>query len=77
MRDDFEVSIPAIDQLVDVASSEPYVFGARMTGGGFGGSIVMLCARPHAAKAAAQVANRYRRFAHQKGEVLLPQPAIA
>ena len=40
MRDDFEVSIPAIDTLVELASGIQGVFGARLTGGGFGGSIV-------------------------------------
>ena len=38
MRDDFEVSMPEIDRLVDVCSARrPSVFGARLTGGGFGG----------------------------------------
>ena len=41
-RDDFEVSVPEIDLLVDLASAEAGVFGARLTGGGFGGSIVAL-----------------------------------
>ena len=42
MRDDYEVSIPEIDSLVKFASEQPDVFGARLTGGGFGGSIVVL-----------------------------------
>jgi galactokinase len=41
MRDDFEITVPAIDQLVEIAQqaigSEG---GARMTGGGFGGCVV-------------------------------------
>ena len=41
MRDDFEVSIPEIDLLVDLANGEANVYGARLTGGGFGGSIVV------------------------------------
>ena len=46
MRDDYEVSIPEIDLLVDLARAEAEVFGARLTGGGFGGSVVMLAGRP-------------------------------
>ena len=42
MRDDFEVSIPAIDRLAEIARRSPGVDGARLTGGGFGGSIVAL-----------------------------------
>jgi galactokinase len=42
MRDDFEVSIPAIDQLVAIASADPAIYGARLTGGGFGGSVVAI-----------------------------------
>ena len=39
MRDDFEMSLPSIDELVDDAVSFGAV-GARLTGGGFGGCIV-------------------------------------
>ena len=42
MRDDFEVSVPAIDRLVERACATSGVYGARLTGGGFGGSIVVL-----------------------------------
>lgn len=42
MRDDFSVSTPEIDALVALATAEADVFGARLTGGGFGGAIVAL-----------------------------------
>ena len=42
LRDDFEVSIPVIDQIVTAAQKDPDVFGARLTGGGFGGSVLIL-----------------------------------
>ena len=45
LRDDYEVSAPELDQLVEIARNVPGVFGARMTGGGFGGCIVALCTR--------------------------------
>jgi len=42
LRDDFEVSTPAMDAAVTSWLSQPGVFGARLTGGGFGGCIVAL-----------------------------------
>ena len=45
LRDDYEVSAPELDLLVDAARPVDGVYGARMTGGGFGGSIVALVRR--------------------------------
>ncbi|CAN5628227.1 galactokinase [soil metagenome] len=42
LRDDFEVSSPALDALVDIAQTVPGVVGARLTGAGFGGCTVNL-----------------------------------
>ncbi|MBN2447784.1 MAG: galactokinase [Phycisphaerae bacterium] len=42
LRDDYEVSCPELDQLVEIVSAVDGVVGARMTGGGFGGSIVAI-----------------------------------
>src|SRR4029079_348740 len=42
LRDDFEVSCEELDIMVDLASKLPGVYGARMTGGGFGGCTVNL-----------------------------------
>jgi len=50
MRDDYEISCAEIDFLVDAAAALPGCFGARMTGGGFGGCTVNLVA-PGAAPA--------------------------
>ena len=40
---DFEVSTPEVDALVAGLVARPGVLGARMTGAGFGGSVVVLC----------------------------------
>jgi galactokinase len=42
LRDDYEVSCNELDVMVDVVSALDGVFGARMTGGGFGGCVVAL-----------------------------------
>lgn len=44
MRDDFEITLPEIDSLVEnIAHSLGGEGGARMTGGGFGGCVVAIC----------------------------------
>ena len=42
LRDDFEVSTPVLDALVERLATTAGVFGARLTGGGFGGAVVAL-----------------------------------
>jgi galactokinase len=42
LRRDFEVSTPVLDALVDDLNSVPGVYGARLTGAGFGGAVVAL-----------------------------------
>jgi galactokinase len=42
LRDDYEVSCKELDLMVEIASAEPDVIGARMTGGGFGGCTINL-----------------------------------
>jgi galactokinase len=44
LRDDFEVSTPELDRLVASLMAMPGVHGARLTGAGFGGCVVALCA---------------------------------
>lgn len=46
LRDDFEVTGPALDAMVEAAWAAPGVVGARMTGAGFGGCTVNLV-EPH------------------------------
>jgi galactokinase len=52
-RDDRQVSVPAVDLLVDLARQDADVYGVRVTGGGFGGPIVV-CARTGCGRAVAQ-----------------------
>jgi len=46
LRDDYEVSCPELDEVVSIALSVDGVYGARMTGGGFGGFAVILVNEP-------------------------------
>ena len=60
LRRDFEVTIPELDLLVELAVDSGAV-AARMTGGGFGGSVVVLVERTRAEELAERVVREYRR----------------
>jgi galactokinase len=59
LRDDFEVSCPELDLLVDLAVSERGVIGSRMTGGGFGGCTVTLLEAARAARVMDTIGREY------------------
>lgn len=60
MRDDFEITVPPIDALVDIAGRViGDSGGARMTGGGFGGCIVALAPQELAPEVEAAIAQKY------------------
>ena len=69
LRDDFEVSTPELDLLVDLAY-EHGALAARMTGGGFGGSIVALAAKAEAERLGRAVALAY---AARTGRTAMPR----
>ena len=60
-RDDFAASCPEIDKLVEIAATLPGCFGARITGGGFGGCTVNLVAADQAEEFRHELVRRYRR----------------
>jgi galactokinase len=55
----FENSTPELDFLVDALAAAPHVFGARLTGGGFGGAVMALTDAEFSLAQAAQVAAAY------------------
>jgi len=59
MRDDFEISTPALDAMVECAQAAAGCHGARMTGGGFGGCVVALVDDATAPAFLAEVRGRY------------------
>jgi galactokinase len=61
LRDDYEVSCPELDLMVELARKAPGVHGARMTGGGFGGCTVSLVDAATAADFAGVVGPAYER----------------
>ncbi len=72
MRDDFEVSTGEIDRMVAIADADADIFGARLTGGGFGGSVVMLAKAGSAKAASRRIADLYSSATGQKPTVLVP-----
>jgi galactokinase len=74
-RDDFGVSTPEIDLLVELGAADPAIVnrGARLTGGGFGGSVVMLARAGQASAAAARIVERYRAESGKTPTQLLPE----
>jgi galactokinase len=77
MRDDYEVSIAEIDLLVEIARSYGDVFGARLTGGGFGGSIVALVRAGRGRVVARRMASEYARRGGRRASVLVSGPRFA
>jgi galactokinase len=62
MRDDFEISVPQLDAVVDTAAKAGAV-GSRMTGGGFGGCAIALVR----AETAEPLASEVRRVFAERG----------
>ena len=72
LRDDFQVSSPAIDQLVEIARNEPKVLGARITGTGFGGAVLVLTQSDEPLQQAQHIAQLYARETQKHPHVIIP-----
>jgi len=65
LRDDYEVSCEELDAIVAQASGLEGVYGARMTGGGFGGCAIVLVEADRADEISASITEQYTaRFGH-------------
>jgi len=60
LQNDYEVSCPELDLMADIASRQPGVYGARMTGGGFGGCTINLVKREAVQQVVDRVAAEYQ-----------------
>ncbi len=59
LREDYEVSCPELDRMVEIANQQKGIYGARMTGGGFGGCTINLVDAADTAEFESQIANGY------------------
>jgi len=75
LRDDYEVSSRELDTLVEIAAAVPGVFGARLTGAGFGGCAVALASASFAEAAAATITERYRAATGLPGRAWICTPS--
>lgn len=75
MRDDYETSIPEIDALVAIAEQYPAVYGARLTGGGFGGAIVVAVEAGCGHTTADAIRDAYRSQSGRDVSIVMPTSA--
>jgi galactokinase len=72
---DFDVSTPEVDLLVDLAVADGSVYGARMTGGGFGGAVVVLAHAGQGRAVGERLMGRYAERSGQRPSLLVPTTA--
>ncbi len=70
LRDDYEVSVPALEAMVIAAVAAPGCLGARLVGAGFGGAVLALVERPAAAVFIEETAAAYRAATRREGTFL-------
>lgn len=70
MSQDYDVSIPEIDLLVELCLKEADVYGARLTGGGFGGSIVAITKKGKGREVGNKVVDAYQKKTLEKATIL-------
>ncbi|HOG46754.1 MAG TPA: galactokinase [Anaerolineae bacterium] len=75
LRDDYEVSSPQLDLMVELARQAPGCLGARMTGAGFGGATVSLVREGEVSAFVAQVAGAYEARTGLKPEITVTAAA--
>ncbi len=69
LKNDFEVSCPELDALVDICAEVEGVYGARMTGAGFGGSTICLVENDQAAAVVERLRIEYPRATGRKPSI--------
>ena len=74
MRDDFEITVPEIDSLVEIVKAQlGEEGGVRMTGGGFGGCIVAIMPAQKVVAVQSAVENEYQKLSGLKESIYLCQ----
>jgi galactokinase len=75
LKDDFEVSCAELDTMVELARNIPGTYGARMTGGGFGGCTINLVKRERAQQFSEQLGQSYYEVTHFRPEIYITKAA--
>lgn len=75
LRDDYEVSCPELDLMVELAEKQEGVYGTRMTGGGFGGCTVNLVKPDAAAEFEQSVSVAYEKATGLSPQILVTSAA--
>jgi len=75
MRDDFAASCVEVDTLVEIANRQEGCFGARITGGGFGGCTVNVVKAELATKFVEQVKHEYEQAVGIKADCFISSPS--
>jgi galactokinase len=75
LRDVYEVSCRELDLMVDLAYQQKGVYGARMTGGGFGGATINLVDARHAGEFKEKMAKSYQRETGLVPQIYICKPA--
>jgi len=75
LRDLYEVSCRELDLMVDLAYQQKGVFGARMTGGGFGGATINLVDARHAGEFKEKLGKAYQRETGLVPQIYICRPA--
>ena len=75
LRDLYEVSCRELDLMVELANQQPGVYGARMTGGGFGGSTINLVETTRAEAFSRNIAAAYQRETNSAPRIHICIPA--
>ena len=71
LRDDYEVSTPELDLMVELANGQAGVYGARMTGGGFGGCTINLVDANHSEELRQRLEQDYEARTGLKPTILI------
>ncbi len=75
LRDLYEVSCPELNALIEIATSLPGCYGARLTGAGFGGCTVNLVEQAHAQAFAQGLSTTYKKRIGKDATVWICQAA--
>jgi galactokinase len=75
LRDDFNVSSPELDLMVQLAEHRPGVYGSRMTGGGFGGCTINLLQEKHVDEFKEAVGAEYKQQTGRQPEIYVSSAA--